>query len=456
KILLELYYAGIITYPNLQKTPHSARVDHVMLAQRAMEISEFEDAGRMLHETGIIGKEEFLQRANVRVEKGICPIVAIDKDDATFKEKMNHWKIYATLFNRYLMGLFPPARVTKNNVKIDLDGFESFSLPSYTITDEGFHQFFKDSRLDELPRFDVNVLKSLEIVDVNLVEAKIQDYYTDASLLKSLHKHVDAVSYLLMVEKLISNNYIQVVNKNLKLTKRGVFIATFLDNTFDFLGADEFTGFFSGHIQGLELTTAAELDTRIDEARKVILDRYLSLFKTAREKTNAYLLKQGIDFDSLDEHASTKTERRFQLPPEYHVFCVDCGSPMKIIETKTKARFLACENRLECGRTAALPKDGKITVLNKQCALCNKHVLKIESQTRGAYFFYPTCWMDAYKANKPGTKGICTACDEVTSCWLENQDATEQDIEVMVDLVQRHRDAFETCPRCQVAPMILI
>ncbi len=456
KILLDLYHAGIITYPNLPRISHDVRIDHEGLARQANEIDEFEDAARRLQETVPFDDAIVLQKTNERVERGICPIVALGKDDTYFKEKPNHWKIYSALFNRYLMQLFPPVKITKNNVKLDVEGLDGVTFPSCTIVDEGFHQYFKDTRLDDVIRFDVNVLKSMEVASVEVVEPKMPDYYTDASLLKALEPHVDAVSYLLMIEKLISNNYIQVVNKNLKLTKRGMFIATFLEETFDFLGGNEFTEFFSQQLQSFEPATEDDLGRSIDAIKRSVIDRYLAGFTRARERTNEYLLKQGVDFDSLDDQAGRKSERRFQLPPDFHVSCAECGSPMKVIETKTRARFLACENRLECGKTAALPRDGKVTVLGKVCALCNKHALKIESEQRGTYFFCPTCWMEAYKDNKPGTKGICATCDEATLCWLENQDGDEHDIELMVDLVQGHKDAFETCPRCQVAPMVLL
>nr|MDO8111215.1 DNA topoisomerase [Candidatus Sigynarchaeota archaeon] len=375
KILIDMYYFKLITYPNPERGNGTRiHIDHEQLIKQLSEIDEFEDLGKKAIENFRGMTEAEIRDVVARSKNSIFPISIQSKNSPFFKSRANHWKIYASLVRRYLLQFFKPAIISETKISLNTKNAGVLTISSYKIKSDGFTQFQKESILTEFKSLEFDVLKSLEIAESYAKSTqKPRAFYTDASLLKEIKgKNLgDTVSYLLMIEKLIANNYIQVINKNLKLTKRGELIAEFLNETFDFLGGLEFTRFFIGKMQELDaINDLAAFKSSLAEMKKQILDEYLARFSKSRERTNDYLLKQGVNLaQTADKAYDAEQKKRFSTAPEIHLFC-SCGSPMKVIETKTKTRFLACENRLGCGKTAALPREGKITVVDKNCAIC--------------------------------------------------------------------------------------
>ncbi|NMC06161.1 MAG: hypothetical protein GYA24_13180 [Candidatus Lokiarchaeota archaeon] len=459
KILLDMYYSRMISYPNPERDPAGfISLDHVAMLKEFAAIDEFEDIGKA-------ALDHQQRNAGVRGEMaprvatvGIFPLQVQGKNSPFFKGRPNYWKIYVVLVRRYMLQFLPPAIIVENRISIMLKDHPSASINSWKIEDEGFAHHCKEGYLARYTGFSFDVLKSLEIEAFSIHPvAKPRAFYTDASLLAEIKNYNlgDTVSHLFMIEKLITNNYLQVVNKNLKLTKRGELIADFLKETFAFLGSLEFTTFFMKALQGIHaVASPAEMQGAIVAARKAVLAEYLAQFSRARERTNDFLLKQGINLSMNGEGIFDAEQKgRFALAPELHLFC-PCGSPMKVIETKTKTRFLACENRLGCGKTAALPRDGKIEVMDKACKICGKNVLRIESADRGTYFFCPICWMESYSQAHGESLGYCVTCDTFNACWTAEEVSNHESS--LAALALQHETGYDKCPRCQKSRMIMV
>jgi len=403
-------------------------------------------------------KETDIAAIMERSRNRIIPLSVQAKNASFFQTRANHWKIFSAIVRRYLLQFIKPAIVTENKISFKIKKVGQVSISSFKIKDEGFALFTKDPVLAEYKMFDFNVLKSMEITEYQARPiTKPKTFYTDASLLKEIKGNNigDTVSYLLMIEKLITNNYIQVINKNLKLTKRGELIAQFLKETFDFLGESEFTNYFIRAMQDLDSIKEQDaFAASLDSTKKAILGEYLARFTRAREKTNDYLLKQGVNLAAFSESAyAAEQKKRFVTTPELHLFC-SCGSPMKVIETKTKTRFLACENRLGCGKTAGLPREGKITVIDKACDACGKNVLMMVSDERGTYFFCPTCWTQSYSRSSGESLGYCVTCDQMNECWTPDKSSIYHD--AMQACIGQHEEGIDRCPRCQKSRMIIL
>ncbi|MBN2150354.1 MAG: hypothetical protein JW839_02795 [Candidatus Lokiarchaeota archaeon] len=459
RILVDMYHSRLISYPNPERAaPGSINLDHGTLLKGFAEIDELEDIAKAALEEYTPSSDRLNEAQESTLESGIYPLAALGKDSPFFKARPNHWRIFVVVARRYMLRFFKPARLTEHKLTIGLKGYPGASLKTYVVEDEGFAYHCKEGYLGKYAQFSFDVLKSLEIDGFSTVPtARPRAFYTDASLLNDIKDYNlgDTVSYLLMIEKLIANNYIQVVNKNLKMTKRGELIADFLRETFAFLGSLEFTTLFMKRMHEVIATgSPAEMPSAIAAARKAILDEYLIQFSRSRERTNDYLLRQGINLSMGGEGSyDAEQEGRFTSTPELYLFC-QCGSPMKVIETKAKTRFLACENRLECGKTAALPREGKIAVIDKQCKICGKNVLKIESTERGTYFFCPICWMESYSQTNGESMGYCATCDELGACWTAESAVGHE--ESLAALEAQHEAGFERCPRCQKSRMIIV
>src|SRR5271157_109493 len=459
KILLDLYYFKFITYPSPDRmNVNDLEVNHENLMDIFSEIDEIEDIAKKARDNFHDMKEADVEVIMERSRNRIIPLSAQAKNSPFFETRANHWKIFSAIARRYLLQFIRPAIVAENKISFKIKKIGQVSISSFKIKDEGFAQYTKEPVLSEYKAFDFNVLKSIEITEYHeQAITRPKAFYTDASLLKEIKgKNIgDTVSYLLMIEKLITNNYIQVINKNLKLTKRGELIAQFLKETFDFLGDIEFTNFFMHTMQDLEAIQGKDAFTdRLENAKKTILSEYLERFTRARDKTNDYLLKQGVNLTAFSESAyDTEQKKRFTTTQELHLFC-SCGSPMKIIETKTKTRFLACENRLGCGKTAGLPREGKITVIDKACDACGKNVLMMESAERGTYFFCPTCWTQTYSRSAGESLGYCVTCEKENECWTPDKSSTHYD--TMQACIAQHEDGVDKCPRCQKSRMIIL
>ncbi|MEX2728724.1 MAG: DNA topoisomerase, partial [Candidatus Sigynarchaeum springense] len=457
KILVDLYHSRFISYPNPERTAqYFITLDNARLLKELAAVDEFEDIAKAAIEQQANSMDPMKKTQSGAIESGIYPIMVEGKNSPFFKVRPNHWKIFSIITRRYLLRFFKPARITETRLAIDLKGYPGATIKTFKVIDEGFTSHCKEGYLSSYKSISFDVLKSLEIESFSTpLKARPRAFYTDGSLLHEIKDYNlgDTVSCLLMIEKLVANNYIQVVNKNLKLTKRGELIADFLRETFSFLGNLEFSTFFMQKIQAIAATSSpSEMQAAIATARKAILDEYMVQFLQSRERTNDYLLKQGINLSIGSEKAyDIDQKRRFTTAPELHLFC-PCGSPMKVIETKSKTRFLACENRLGCGKTAALPREGKITVIDKTCKICSKNVLKIESAERGTYFFCPICWMESFSMANGESIGYCATCDARNTCWTADTAAGSE--ELFSALITQHENGFEKCPRCQKSRMV--
>lgn len=457
KILLDLYYARYITYPNPERVAVGDQAfNHEAILQGMLAIDALEDiATTALAIAGEASMARF-KATLARSPDAILPVQAGTPSAPFFQARPNHWKVHAIILKRYAKQFLEPSRVARHDLLLALPGGRSETASSYTILEGGFLAFHERDTGEAFPAIKYNVLASLGIEDATVERREKRGaYFTDASLLKEIKdKNLgDTVSYLLMIEKLIGNNYLHVINKNLKLTKRGDMIARFLGNTFDFLGGLEFTVFYTDKLLGLQSATSDEqLHAMIAGAKREILAGFLERFKAARQKTAEYLLRLGIDIEKPSGlRFEMERHKRFPAMPDARVFC-ECGSPMKLIEAKTGARFLACENRLECGKTAPLPREGTITIVQKTCMACSNVVVRVQPGDRAPFHFCPTCMAAVLGGQEPRSVGHCPACEMRDACWDEGAPPGEKTLHDAAVLI--HAGAFEICPKCTKSSMV--
>ncbi|MBD3186403.1 hypothetical protein GF325_06205 [Candidatus Bathyarchaeota archaeon] len=459
KILQDLYHDVLISYPNpIEFKVASLQLNHGDLISACKRIEELEDVCREI-EDDLEGGQETIQGISARIneqENVILPLRIMTSKDPPFKNRPNHWKVYSEIVKRYVMQFTKPATRKVSRFTLSFKRKLECKAISSSISKEGFLSRFPAPGMQSAGQPNLDVLKSIEIEGFTIDDSNEKiTYLTDASLLKKIKETDlgDTVSFLLMIEKLIANNYLQVVNKHLKLTKRGTEIVKFLQYTYDFLGSVDFSKHFVESIKSLEHSTdESDLKRNIAQLKEDLLRNYLEKFDESRERANTYLISKGIqDLDSREPGSHAKS--RFETIPETMLFC-SCGSPMRTIETKHGRRFLACENRLECGNTAALPNDGKITVLTKTCSICNGHVLKIDDSNRGIYLFCPNCWTQNYRTDDELEIGYCATCVQREYCWTDDDD--EDSLNLLWNLRKQHEKAIEICPRCQKWPMMVL
>ena len=68
-------------------------------------------------------------------------------------------------------------------------------------------------------------------------------------------------------------------------------------------------------------------------------------------------------------------------PPKIVGNCIKCDGKMIMISLKS-SRFLGCVNR--CGYTHALPKNGRITILDRICDICGWHIIRVKEVNKDA------------------------------------------------------------------------
>ncbi|MHA1682103.1 MAG: DNA topoisomerase [Promethearchaeota archaeon] len=461
RILLDLYYSRLISYPNSQKTTlGNLKLNHEKIIADSMELEDLEEISRVARDRvqdagGIFS--EINQQVNV-----IAPLASVGRDSHYFNNKDNHWKVYNKILARYLLQFLEPSDLEIKEIDLELGENEKekiiLKITIESVKNEGFLALTSATEGLSRKNIEFNMFKSIEIEGFRIENMKKKvEYFTDASLLKEIKKLNlgDTISYLMMVEKLIGNNYIQVINKHLKLTRRGRIITEFLNNTYDFIGTKEFSNYFMEKLELLDgVETEAVLHETLDTIRQKILAKYLKYFDVSRERTNSYLMAKGIVIEAENNNMGVH-KSRFDQVTTLRMFC-NCGSPMRTIETKAGKRFIACENRLECGNTAALPNEGSLEVIEKKCLICDKHILKINSKVRGVYYFCPTCWTDDYRSEERKQIGYCASCTKFSECWDQDLLGTPEFPEKLKDLHLKHSTSFERCPRCQESNMILL
>ncbi|MHA1793481.1 MAG: DNA topoisomerase [Promethearchaeota archaeon] len=459
KILLDLYYNRMISYPDVNSIEvNEIQIDHEEILQRTSEIYEFEElSNEIIEKFSTIDQSlnDFIRPK----DDSIIPILIEREDSYFFKNKKNHWKIFNLVIKRYLLQFLDPAKKMEKKIRLDLNTGNKITINLSHISREGFLKYYPGSNQNYQDIMDINVLTSVEVNGFKIVKkVDLPGYFTDSSFLKYIKEKIseDTASFVMMIEKLVANNYIRVLNKNLKLTTLGSLINEFMNGSFDFLGSLEFSQYFKDKLNSLENSSPETFDDDIKRVKNNIINHYLNKFEEARKKTADFLLEKGIDVVSDTYHTIYDAGKgRFEEKSELHIFC-HCGGVMRIVEPRNNRRFLACENRLECGNTLALPFEGKISKCDKTCKICGKKIIKIDSEIRGEYFFCPTCWTESFRNEGTNNIGYCSTCSEMESCWGEDDSVKEELKEKLYKLNEIHLNAFEKCPRCQESNMILV
>ncbi|HPS28497.1 MAG TPA: type I DNA topoisomerase, partial [Candidatus Paceibacterota bacterium] len=257
----------------------------------------------------------------------------------------DQYKLYALIWNRFLMSQMPDATYTNVALEITVTNSNKFVFNS-TLKHLDFdgHLKIENNTTEEgnvLPTDWTNIFKVQSTLDVKEIEVSEHQTepparYNEASLIKTLEEYGIGrpSTYAPIISTLENRYYMEKDNRAFVPTPLGIQVCEMLETNFPQIVDFNFTATIENNFDDIA-------ENKIDWI-KVIRDFYGPFKANLDEKYNSV-----VKIDTTE-----KTDE----------VCEKCGSPM-IIRTGRFGKFLACSNFPKCKNTKTL----KQNQLNIKC-----------------------------------------------------------------------------------------
>lgn len=401
KILEDLYLNQLITYPRTDSDKYKPSFNH---SDNITQFNSHSQYGNYSH--FLLSKNQVTPnqgKTDADDHPPITPIKSVESNYSTLTTPQ-HAKVY-DLIVRYYMSLFSkPGKSLQTRCMFSVKD-EDFLLKNDVLVEKGPYEIapFLMKRFDT-PLVIAEGEKYLNINSIDLDERHTQppNRYSDNTLIKLMEKFKIGTKSTRpsMIKILIDRQYIERQKRAIFLTDLGFYLIDNIKDVWQDFLEPSFTSYVETYLEQIK---NGQKDWKI--ALEEIKREFLRLFDEFRKKKTSFIQK----FE--------KIEGDFQKQQNQQItgaLCPSCNnSPMKIIRTKKKTRFLACKSK-ECKNTLALPKTGRITILkNSKCQQCGFNVFKIKKiKNNRSYDYYmcPFCWSKGLNEKIEGY-GFCSNCE---------------------------------------------
>lgn len=334
----DLYISGLISYPRTssQKLPPSIGYQKIL---------------KKLSETKYYSKEckELLSKKSLKPfegKKDDPAHPAIYPTGETESITGNKLKLYDLIVRRFLAVFGEPAKRQSTTAKIDVNK-EIFVISGITTIEPGWHTLYgkyADFKEEEIPEMkEGDEIKVKKIYDEEK-QTQPPKRYTQASIIKKMEslKLGTKSTRAMIVETLYDRAYVK--NQPIEATELGMRIVDTLDK-------------YSPEVLDEKLTSTFEKEMdQIEKGKKTkeqVIEHAEKLLKTILKKfkTNEKLIGKEL------ASAKIETENKMNELGD----CIVCKKgKIKILYSKARKRFAACDQYPECKTTYSLPQQGMI------------------------------------------------------------------------------------------------
>jgi DNA topoisomerase I len=290
-------------------------------------------------------------------------------------------KVYTLIYNRSLAALMKPAKLKETEVIIN-NGNHNFRIAGKEVIFDGYlkayDEFVEDSEDEDkkiLPSFKVGEKINDKKIRTERKETTPPGRYTESSLVKQMEKlGIGRPStYAATIETLKAREYIELSNKSIVVTDKGIKVVAMLDE------------FFSDFIN---TTYTANMELKLDEIAEGKGDK----------------LKELKEFYKLFAPLVSKAGKEFIVEKQEVVSagkkCPKCGSDMVIRKGKF-GDFAACSKYPKCKHTEKIgggeeqPK-APVVKTGHTCPVCKKgELVERVAKKTGSKFYacnaFPKC-----------------------------------------------------------------
>lgn len=386
RILEDLYLAGLITYPRTETDKYPENYGH---RANLVVLSKLDKLGKFAEK--ILTGELKLYRNGTKMTGDHLPITPIDiPSDKKPLPTKDHLNIYELIVRRYLALFYPPAKLLKKKIIIDVSG-EKFQTSFIFVKEPGFFDVYPFNAPKEKVDFNIQLEQILKIRRLFPPERKLTTpppRLTEAELINLMERMALGTKSTRPehIETLVQRKYITRKGRRLYITDIGYSLMSFLEK----IWLDFVKPYFSARVHILMRDV---MNNELDWERmvKVIQDEYINLFNELRK--NKTQLKDSI-ISAINE----------SIEKEKVTSCPKCGSPMIIRPTRSKkVNVLFCTS---CNFSTIIPNAKKYIPTNLKCVICGGEPLGLKRKNRIVYMC-PFCWRE---------HGPCYKCPKLTQC----------------------------------------
>ncbi len=351
-IAQNLYLGGYISYPRTssQKLPPS--IGYKKILKRLIENYNIGVKEGELNNVPVQGKK--VDPAHPAIyPTGILP-------EKLSREEKN---IYELIVKRFVSAFMKECIRSHTKVYFDVGG-ETFVLTGTTTISEGWTKVYPASfKEEEVP--DIKKGEKYNVNKIWLDEKHTQPpkRYTQASLVKELEKRGlgTKATRALIVKTLYDRGYIE--GESIKPTALGKKIVEIFEKYSHQITDEELTRHFEKEMEDIR-EGKKQVEEVINEAKQVLV----KILKEIRENEG------NIGKDLIEATKESEKEKNSVGT------CPHCGGNLTIKTSRTKNKFIACENYPNCNFTVSLPRGVSIKTTKKKCKSCGWPIIKMKQQ----------------------------------------------------------------------------
>ena len=317
--------------------------------------------------------------------EGIRP-TSVLREPTKIKQYLSNdeFKLYSLIYKRTLASLMADALTDQTTIIFDNNNYK-FKTTGSVIIFDGYLIIYKDyesSESKELPKFEMNEIKTTKDVEKGEHETQPPARYTEARLIKELEElGIGRPStYATIIDTIKSRDYVTLEEKKFVPTKIGIETTDKLQEFFSDLINTDYT---------------RDMETDLDEIAegKMVWNNVLQDFWNL--------------FEPRVKNAFSDMEKK--QPEETGETCPECGNPLVVRKGKY-GEFVACSNYPEC---KYIKKEEVVQEEICDCPKCKGKIIEKKSR-KGKVFYgcnnYPKC-KTAYWDKPIGKE--CPECGEM-------------------------------------------
>lgn len=293
------------------------------------------------------------------------------------------YKLYKLIWTRVVQSQMTPYEYLSTSISFDNNGL-IFKTNGRVSLFDGFNILSSGKESENiLPDLKEGQIVKADKVDKNQHFTKPPAKYTEASLVKVLEEFGIGrpSTYSSTINSILSRNYVEFEQRQIKPTKLGMTVNDFLQENFDNIINVEFT---------------ADMENQLDRiaSEKVDWKELMAKFYTGFEKDIKKVKEDDTDYRVKDKILDEK--------------CPECGHKLAIKHGRN-GKFIGCTNFPECKFTKSIIKTTGV-----KCPKCKDGELIEKVSKRGKRFYgcsnYPEC--DYATWDKP-TGEKCPNCGDL-------------------------------------------
>ena len=271
--------------------------------------------------------------------------------------KGDKWTIYELVVRRFLATVAPPAHSESRNAVVDAGG-EKFVARGYKIIFLGWRKYYPYIRVTEssLPQMTVGDMAEVSKVDMERLETKPPQRYTQGTLLQEMEKlNLGTKSTRHeIIQKLYDRKY--AIGNDLVPTESGNAVVEALEKHAKIVTESKMTAHLEIDMDDIANGKSTMQET-LEESQDMLSD-VLDVMEKHRQQIGDDIRKALAEQNNLG-------------------ICPSCGGDLRIIRTRKGTEFIGCSNYPQCDRTYRKPTGALVQPTDQKCEACQQPMIKV-------------------------------------------------------------------------------